>query len=70
MANRLYNQSICWLCANAVPSETTGCNWSREFKPVEGWEAELSTNKWANDFWISQGHDVYHVYKCPEFVKG
>ena len=35
-------ETLCWYCANAVPNNKTGkgCSWSREFKPVEGWDAE------------------------------
>lgn len=29
--------SICWTCRHAVPSDTEGCNWSRNAKPIEGW---------------------------------
>ena len=45
-----------------------GCNWSRNFTPVEGWEAELieyqpwDTNK-------NNPHETYHITKCPEFVR-
>ena len=33
-------QSLCWRCSNSVPSKTHGCSWSREFKPVTGWDAK------------------------------
>lgn len=35
-------ETLCWYCANSVPNPNTGkgCSWSKEFKPVEGWNAE------------------------------
>lgn len=50
--------TLCWACKNAVPSENCGCNWSRALKPVEGWEVR-----------ISKGYrDGYLVVRCPEFI--
>ena len=59
-----YKHNICWDCQKAV----CGCNWSRNFTPVEGWEAELiEYQPWdTND---SHPHTTYHITKCPEFVK-
>lgn len=60
------SDTLCWSCKNAVPSQNCGCNWSREFKPVEGWTAE------RRDLKISRGKTVesYLVVKCPKFEKG
>ena len=33
-------ESLCWDCANAVPTETRGCTWSRFLEPISGWDAE------------------------------
>lgn len=53
-------ESICWVCANAVPSKVrgTGCSWSKEFRFVEGCEY---VHKRAN------GCDLYIITECPEF---
>lgn len=56
--NRTPNQSLCWSCQNAVPTATTGCCWSRHFKPVEGWEATPNPNPEMESF---------RVKKCPCF---
>ena len=58
---------MCWWCKNAVPDDKgyTGCNWSRDFKPVEGWEA-VEVIKNANE----QAVETYRVLKCPEYEEG
>lgn len=58
-----YGQSICWECKNSINS---GCSWSREFKPVKGWEAKESLRKTASP---NFSHS-YTVLKCPEFIRG
>lgn len=60
-----YAQSLCWYCINSVPSKDgkRGCSWSRELKPVPGWEAEEMEHCKA----YSQ-ITAYKVKKCPEFV--
>lgn len=64
--------SICWECKNAVPSEETGCSWSRDFVPVEGWEA---VRRYIKAF--PRGvHSTYNfresycVKRCPLFARG
>ena len=59
MEPQYQSKTICWKCANAVPDPVNniGCSWSREFKPVEGWEAIQKKNS-------------YNVWKCPEFKRG
>lgn len=57
--------SICWKCRNAVPTETTGCSWSRDFVPVDGWVAEkhcIYVNPDSSRRVVS-----YCVEYCPEF---
>ena len=63
--------SICWKCKNAVPDEKHGCSWSREFKPVEGWDAEPSVIRNASHRKDVGPVDVdtYLVKACPKFVK-
>ena len=62
-----YSQSLCWICANAVPNAdgTRGCSWSQELKPVEGWEAEKVYN--SNVARVARPDFSYKVIKCPEF---
>lgn len=53
------SQSICWFCKNAVPDGDYGCDWSRFFKPIEGWVVKQTKRK--ND-------RSYCVLECPEFI--
>ena len=51
---------ICWMCQNS----TGKCSWSRELKPVEGWEAEPTIIR-------NKDGDIYDSYKityCPQFI--
>lgn len=52
--------SLCWKCKNA----TGFCSWSREFEPVQGWEAVKTIIKNQNGILES-----YEVKKCPSFEK-
>lgn len=47
--NNAAHQTMCWRCANA---KATGCEWHRNFTPVEGWA-------------VKAGHCVV---SCPKFV--
>ena len=47
--------NICFDCQNAV----CGCNWSRNFKPVPGWEAELT---------VVNHNITYYITGCPEYI--
>ena len=53
------SKTICWKCANAVPGikwgREYGCSWSRDFVPVDGWDA-------------TKGKKGYEVHKCPKFI--
>lgn len=61
-----YSHTICWDCKKAV----NDCSWSRNFEPVEGWEAiPYYTDR--EDI-KSQGFDSdhpysYEVHYCPLF---
>ena len=50
-------RTICWECEKTCG----GCSWSREFKPVDGWEAVETTD--------CTGDKSFLVRKCPEFVR-
>lgn len=65
---RKCNQTLCWDCANAVPSyrKGTGCSWSKHFKPVEGWTAEKTELPASYKREIAS----YLVIECPNFKKG
>ena len=62
----LYSQTLCWSCANAVPDKSgkRGCAWSRDFKPVKGWDADETR------LYSDKPTQSYHVRSCPEFVRG
>ena len=51
---------LCWLCKNACG----GCNWSKYFKPVDGWIAEPTIVKDSGGDFSS-----YKIHKCPEFIR-
>lgn len=61
--------SLCWKCQHAVPNRegTRGCSWSRESKPVEGWDAEPTTMKGGRDYGALIVHS-FHVKACPQFL--
>ena len=56
--------TLCWRCRHAVPSASTGCNWSRRFVPVEGWTAEKHQQKQSGSV-----YETYCVISCPLFQK-
>ena len=60
------SSTLCWRCQNAIPDRygRRGCVWSREFRPVEGWEAEKKILKYCETPRIS-----YVVRRCPQFVE-
>ena len=51
----------CWTCKNFCG----GCAWSRDFKPVRGWEA-------TKDHIERNGAlaDTYRIIYCPEWEEG
>ena len=63
--------SLCWYCANAVPCDKTGCNWSRKFEPVDGWDAVITDSMHRNELGadsLAHGKHAYLVKDCPEFI--
>ena len=63
--------SLCWYCANAVPSRDgeRGCSWSVEGNPVPGWKAskrKIRARSWHGVKVI----DTFFVRKCPMFREG
>lgn len=64
------HDTICWMCANAVPSDTTGCSWSENEIPVDGWVAENTTKAHAREMRDSEFQrslKFYNVHDCPMF---
>lgn len=59
-------KSICWHCANAVPTDKMGCCWSKHFEPVPGWDAECTDDYHRKT--LAEGEHVYFVKDCPEFI--
>ena len=51
---------LCWSCKNACG----GCSWSREFKPIKGWNA-TPTKLLGDDRYI----DSFKIVECPEYIK-
>jgi hypothetical protein len=59
--------TLCWDCAKCIG----GCSWSKEFKPVDGWDAVPTIVKIAPG-----GHNrkpritnSFKVLSCPEFER-
>ena len=60
-ANTYYSKyQPCWTCKNCYG----GCNWSREFKPVEGWKA-IKTYIPNNE----EHAESYKIIYCPEYKR-
>lgn len=53
-------ETLCWSCQKACGSK---CSWSRNFTPVEGWDAEETIVN-AGDLLLQS----YRVNACPEFA--
>lgn len=63
--------NICIDCIHAVPdNEGHGCPWSREFKPVPGWDAEPTKLKTAVVAGKKYYSDSYNIKSCPLFKEG
>lgn len=57
-------QNICWDCKKAVGR----CSWSRDFTPVEGWDAEnVPYQPWETQ--SVKYRDTYIIRGCPEFER-
>lgn len=56
------SRTICWDCQNAV----FGCSWSKDFVPVEGWDA-TPTLLYANDK-VHGPVQSYEVNRCPQYI--
>lgn len=54
-------ETICWDCAKACGM----CAWSREFKPIDGWEVTPTRVYQTRNKKI----DSFVVHSCPEFEK-
>jgi hypothetical protein len=55
------NEQPCWRCERACG----GCTWSKNGKPVDGWEATPTIIRdYIGDF------PSYKITYCPEFIKG
>lgn len=51
---RIFKEQLCWTCQNA----TGGCSWSKNFAPIEGWDAVSTT---------VDGEDTYFIKNCPQY---
>jgi hypothetical protein len=65
------NDSLCWHCANAIPSaeKKTGCSWSIWREDVPGWEIIETVRR------VKYNHQEIEktgktVIKCPMFKEG
>lgn len=64
----LKKPSLCWDCQKA----TGGCEWSAEFKAVDGWAAEeaviVACRRVGNQL-VQEKTNSFHVIECPKFEK-
>jgi len=51
------SETLCWTCANALKR----CSWSRNFSPVEGWDAIPTKIRMDRGIAI----DSFFVRDCP-----
>ena len=61
--------TLCWWCENAVPGAHTGCSWSRELQPVDGWRATQRNLMFTIDASTGKTKELisYIVHWCPEY---
>jgi hypothetical protein len=52
---------LCWYCEKAGGL----CSWSKDFTPVEGWDAEPDTIR--NRDTIHRTTKTYYIKSCPEY---
>ena len=52
------HMTLCWDCEKAFGR----CSWSKDFVPVENWNAE-PTKVWNGKDYV----ESFDVYECPEF---
>ena len=66
MPKEKYTQakSLCWYCKHAT-NKYGACSWSARFKPVDGWESNLTKYLYRD-----RVVDTYNVKKCPKFEEG
>ena len=53
---------LCFNCSYA----TGGCSWSRQFVPVQGWDAEPTIIRDSESDDISS----FRIKSCPQFLRG
>lgn len=58
--------SLCFFCQNAVPGKHSGCEWSRSWQPVPGWEATPTILSIGTAGSIREDQS-YCVKRCPKF---
>ena len=62
--------TLCWTCGRACGG-ANGCSWSREYKPVEGWDAErrdVAVWRGESGRQYTEYSESYYVKRCPEYV--
>lgn len=56
--------TLCWSCAKACG----GCSWSREFKPIDGWDAIPTKIRIPDDDGGARYCDSFKITACPQYV--
>ena len=60
------HRQICFTCAKAV----CGCSWSKNFAPIEGWDAVPTKIVNWTDKERTVTTDSYAIRGCPEYEEG
>ena len=62
-------ETLCWHCKYSALGDKSPCEWAREFKPVDGWDAEQTHINYTirSD---PRRIDSYCVNSCPKFERG
>lgn len=65
-------ETLCFSCKHAVPTldGRFGCEWSKRFQPVPGWEAEKTKKFSGESHGKRRYYESYFVTKCPKFIEG
>lgn len=65
--NNKHLPTLCWSCKRSYLPEYR-CSWAKEFKPVEGWEADMKYVLVQRSSGNNSILESYFVYTCPEYL--
>lgn len=56
--------TLCWSCAKACG----GCSWSKDFKPIDGWDAIPTKIRIPDDDGGARYVDSFKITACPQYI--